>query len=208
MKKLSQAAVASMDHDDLLAALRTVIPTDVIARAVAYFEDKGRKGDYSTSDKLFAGSLCWQLTSEGHSKAHVAGVMKKHFTWVDTVTKKAVSARAWDLDDQLALAFLAQNVHDRDVHLISKGLVSTDLEQRKIAKNLFDFYVSKHMVKFQQLVHYFDLVLLRDRVIRGPFVSDAYSRNAEVLVQARSAERLAMTKSLRDQQFGRWPHRR
>lgn len=207
MKKLPSAVVATLSHDELLLRLNTIIPIEFLKSAVELFESKGRKGDYSTQDKLVAGTICWQLISEGHSKAHVAGVMRKHFTWVDTVAKKAVSARAADLDDQMALAFLADKVDDNDVLLIAKGFVSTDMEQRKVAKQLFDFYVKTHMVRFQQLVFHFDSVLLRKRVVRGPFTSDAYSRNEEVLSQARSAERLELTRALRTQHSGRWPRR-
>lgn len=182
-KKVKKAELAKMSQVDAVLALNSKLSSEFIILLHSYFSEKGKKGDYNQSDKLLAGCVCWELISEGHSKAHVAKAVGKHETWVDTVIKKAVNSRSRYIDDHFAFMFLASSVEVSDVILISKSFYSTDFENKKIAVKLFDFYVMKNMVLRHQLIHFFDYVLIRKGVVTAPFTGLAYDSAKAALAE-------------------------
>lgn len=174
-KKLKKSQVEDLTVEQAIALLDTTMPKESVLAASLALDGLSKKGQYSNSDKLLAGSICWQLLSEGHSKAHVAKVFDRHFTWVDTMMKKAITTRSRFCSDMFAMAYLAEHLPSSDVALVTRGLMGTDPENKKIAINLFEHYSTKFMVHEYQLTMFFDNVLYRANLIKAPFVGNLVS---------------------------------
>lgn len=179
LKKLKKDQVEKLTVEQAISLLNTCMPKNGILAASLALDGLSKKGQYTNSDKLLAGSICWQLLSEGHSKAHVAKVFDRHFTWVDTMMKKAISTRSRFCSDLLALAYLSEHLSKSDVALVARGLKGTDPTNKKIALNLFKHYSDKFMVHEYQLVMFFDHVLYNAKLINAPFTGAIVSRARE-----------------------------
>lgn len=179
VKKLKKSQILDLTVEQAVDLLVTAMPKSGILAASLALDGLSKKGQYTNSDKLMAGSICWQLTSEGHSKAHVAKVFDRHFTWVDTMMKKAINTRSRFCSDLLALAYLSEHLSKPDVALVTRGLKGADPANKKIALDLFEHYSKKFMVHEYQLVMFFDNVLYNAKLINAPFTGAVVARARE-----------------------------
>lgn len=155
VRKLKKSETVGMSFDDAILALSTSMPKAGIKSVVLALHGKAKKGDYTRSDKLMAGSICWQLSSEGHSKPHICAVFGRHFTWVDTMIKRAAASRTRFCDDQMAMAFLASVISYADVAMLTRAFLGQDDQTQKIAVKLFSHFCDKYVVMEYQLASFF-----------------------------------------------------
>lgn len=191
VRKLKKSDTLGMSVDDAILALSTTMPKSGIKSVVISLHGKAKKGDYTGSDKLMAGSICWQLSSEGHSKPHICAVFDRHFTWVDTMIKKAVSSRTRFCDDQMAMAFLASVISYSDVAMLTRAFLGQDDETRKIAVKLFSHFCDKYVVREYQLANFFDHLLFINGKIKAPTTATNFAKAKDIIYENERAIRAA-----------------
>lgn len=187
VRKLKKSDTVGMSFDDAILALSTSMPKAGIKSVVLALHGKAKKGDYTGSDKLMAGSICWQLSSEGHSKPHICAVFGRHFTWVDTMIKKAVSSRTRFCDDQMAMAFLASVISYTDVAMLTRAFLGHDDQTQEIAVKLFSHFCDKYVVREYQLASFFDHMLFINGKIKAPTTATNFARAKDVIYERERA---------------------